>query len=355
MGFFDKVLSIFKYSDSAGFPESYTTASIFGSGGSLSPVIAKDLGYTGAGRPATIAEAIAVPPIHRAAALYSTAFAQVKIPDAAPRWLRTGVGSITPEARLVSIGLDLFFHRDSVVLLDRDGEEIRSGVRLPYDLWHLDPVGNIMLPSLYGQDVPDQSNFLYVSSFMPFGLLEAAAETIEHYHDLKETIRSRGKNPIPLVELHVTAEFDGSKAELEQARTDWTEARQSPNGAVAFTPPGVELKTPGSDSANDGGAMLIQARNAVRLDAANFCNLPASMLEGANGASGTYENTLQTKDEFVSLSVNQWLAPIAARFNQPDAGTVTPWSFDTSALTPADAKGNTGTAVEPSTQGEITA
>lgn len=355
VGIFSKVLDLFKYSDTAGFPESYTTASVFKTGGYLSPVIAKDLGFTGAGLPATIAEALGVPPIHRAIALYSTCIAQVKIPDAAPSWVRTGVGSITPEARLVSIVLDLIFYRDSVVMLDRQGDEIVSGVRLPYDLWHLDPVGNIMIPALYGGEIPDQSMFIYLSSYMPLGLLEAASETIEHYHDLKNTIRSRGKNPIPLVELSVTAEFDGSEGELIKARDDWTEARQDPNGAVAFTPPGVELKTPGADSANDGGAMLIQARNAVRLDAANFCNLPAALLEGANGASGTYENTLQTKDELVSLSCAQWLTPVASRLSQPDAGSTAPWVFDTSALSAGDAKGNTGTAVATPTQGEITA
>lgn len=353
MGIFDKVLSIFKYSETSGFTEAYSSASIFSTGsGSLAPVIAKDLGYLGAGLPATVAEALSVPPIHRAIALYSTAVASVTIPDAAPQWLKDGVGSITPEARLVSIVLDLIFHRESVVMVKRDGDEITSGIRLPYEFWGLDPYGNVILN---GQVVEDQSQFIYLSSLMPLGLLEAASATIEHYLDLRDTIMSRGKNPIPLVDLHITEEFEGGEAELIQAKEDWTAARQSPNGAVAFTPKGIDLKTPGADSANDGGAMLIQARNAVRLDAANFCNLPASMLEGANGASGTYENTLQTKDEFISLSLNQWLEPIAARLSLPDAGSSGRWSFDSSKLAPGDAKGNLGTAVSPSIQGEITA
>jgi len=353
VGIFDKVLSIFKYSETSGFTEAYSSASIFSTGsGTLAPVIAKDLGYLGAGLPATITEAMSVPPIHRAIALYSTAFASVKVPDAAPQWLRDGVGSITPEARLVSIALDLIFHRESVVMVKREGETITSGIRLPYEFWELDPYGNVVLN---GTTVEDQSQFLYVSSLMPLGLLEAAASTIEHYLDLRNTIRSRSKNPIPLVDLHITEEFEGSAVELQQALDDWTAARQSEDGAVAFTPKGIELKTPGAGTADDGG-MLIQARNAVRLDAANFCNLPASMLEGANGASGTYENTLQTKDEFISLSCNQWLEPIAARFSLPDAGSSERWSFDASTLAPqGDAKGNIGSAVAPSIQGEITA
>ena len=352
MGIFDKVLSIFKFSETSGFTESYSSASIFSTGsGTLAPVIAKDLGYLGAGLPATITEALSVPPIHRAIALYSTAVASVTIPDAAPQWLKDGVGSITPEARLVSIVLDLIFHRESVVMVKREGEEITSGIRLPYEFWELDPYGNVVLN---GTTVEDQSQFIYVSSLMPLGLLEAASDTIEHYLDLRNTIRSRSKNPIPLVDLHITEEFEGGEGELTQALDDWTKARQSENGAVAFTPKGIVLNTPGAGTADDGG-MLIQARNAVRLDAANFCNLPASMLEGANGASGTYENTLQSKDEFVSLSCAQWLEPIAARFSLPDVTSGDPWRFDTSSLAPGDAKGNTGTAVSPTIQGEITA
>jgi len=352
VGIFDKVLSIFKFSETSGFTESYSSASIFSTGsGTLAPVIAKDLGYLGAGLPATITEALSVPPIHRAIALYSTAVASVTIPDAAPQWLKDGVGSITPEARLVSIVLDLIFHRESVVMVKRDGDEITSGIRLPYEFWELDPYGNVVLN---GTTVEDQSQFIYVSSLMPLGLLEAASDTIEHYLDLRNTIRSRSKNPIPLVDLHITEEFEGGEGELTQALDDWTKARQSENGAVAFTPKGIVLNTPGAGTADDGG-MLIQARNAVRLDAANFCNLPASMLEGANGASGTYENTLQSKDEFVSLSCAQWLEPIAARFSLPDVTSGDPWRFDTSSLAPGDAKGNTGTAVSPTIQGEITA
>lgn len=354
-----KAAGILKYSESSGFGDAYAASSIFTTGsGTLSPVIAKDLGYLGEGLPASVWQAMAVPPINRAIALLSTAASQVTIPDGAPAWLRAGTGSISPEARLVSIVQDLIFHRESVVLVTRDGDgKIAEGIRLPYEYWDLDIVGNVQLN---GKAVPDQSQFVYISSFMPLGLLEAAAHTIEHYLDLQQTIRSRSRNPIPLVELHITEEFDGEPSELTDALADWTAARQAEDGAVAFTPKGIELKTPGAGLADDG-AMLIGARNAARLDAANFTNLPASMLEGANGASGTYENTLQSRDEFVSLSLAQWLRPIEARFNMPDVADTeaAPWRFGDEELTPNDAaaKGNLGTAVPPTDtiQGEITA
>jgi hypothetical protein len=349
VGIFDKALSLFKYSETSGFQESITSASIFStSSGALAPVIAKDLGYLDDGVPATVAEALSVPAIYRAIALYSTAVDAVKVAQDSPSWLSEGLGSITPEARLIATVQDLIFHRESVWMVERDGNAIIAAIRLPYELWGLDYAGNIVING----EVADQSRFLYFSSVMPLSLLTAAADTIEHYLDLRNTIRSRSKNPIPLVELHITDEFEGTSEELKKALADWTAARQSENGAVAFTPKGIELKTPGAGSADDG-AMLIQARNAVRLDVANFLNINASLLEGANGTSDTYENTLQSKDEFLTLSLGLWLGPIAKRLSMPDA-VGAPVSFDLSALEAGDAKGNTGTATAPITK-EVTA
>ena len=349
MGIFDRALSLFRYSETTGFAESLSSASVFSTaGGSLAPVIAKDLGYLDTGLPATVAEALSVPAIYRAVSLYSTAVASIGFEDGAPAWLTTGVGSITPEARNVSIVQDLIFHRESCLLVERENGAITAGLRLPFDMWGLDHLGNV---TLGGEAVADQSQFIYISSLMPLGLLAAAADTIEHYLDLRNTIRSRSKNPIPLIDLHITEEFEGTGAELTKAHQDWTTARQSENGAVAFTPKGIDLKTPGAGSADDG-AMLIQARNAVRLDVANFLNINASLLEGANGTSDTYANTLQTREEFTALSLGLWLEPIAARLSLPDV-SATRIRFDVSTLEPATAKGNTGTAVDPSiTQGD---
>lgn len=344
MGFFDKALSLFRYSETTGFSESLSSASVFSTaGGALAPVIAKDLGYLDSGLPATVAEALAVPAIYRAVSLYSTATASISFDQDAPAWLTTGVGSITPEARNVATVQDLIFHRESCWLVKRENGAITAGLRLPFDMWGLDFLGNV---TLNGEVVKDQSQFIYFSSLMPLGLLAAAADAIEHYLDLRNTIRSRSKNPIPLLELHITDEFEGTAEELAQAHKDWTIARQSENGAVAFTPKGIELKTPGAGSADDG-AMLIQARNAVRLDVANFLNINASLLEGANGSSDTYQNTLQSREEFTALSLGLWLEPIARRLSLPDVSD-TPIRFDVSSLEPATAKGNIGTAVDPS-------
>jgi hypothetical protein len=92
--------------------------------------------------------------------------------------------------------------------------------------------------------------------------------------------------------------------------------------------------------------MLIQARNAIRIDFANYTNLNASIVDGASGASDTYSNTLQDANEFLRLSLGLWTLPITQRLSQDD---VTPegleLTWDHSKFDLADSQGNTGQAV----------
>jgi hypothetical protein len=95
----------------------------------------------------------------------------------------------------------------------------------------------------------------------------------------------------------------------------------------------------------EDAAMLIGARNAIRVDFANFVNLNASLLDGASGASDTYSNTLQDANEFLRLSQGLFTMPISQRLSQDDItpeGLELDWDFSKFDMTPA--AGNTGTA-----------
>lgn len=361
VGLLDRARQLFGFSKSTGFGDSFALASPFSVGTGLAPVLLTDLGYGGEGNPATALEALKCPPIWRGVTALSTLIADLELEyddgsdlDEADAWMNASEGSITPGARHAALLQDLMFSRDACYWIQREGDTIVSALKLPRELWQLDWMGNI---TINGQIAQDQSAFIFFQSLMPLGLLDAAADSIHHYHDLRNTIRSRSRNPIPMVELHIEEEFEGTAEELAKAQKDWSAARQAENGAVAFTPKGIKL-IPHTGSGNDSD-MLTGARNAVRLDFANFLNLAASLLEGANGASGTYENTLQTKDELVTLSLATWLTPIQQRLSQPDVTkSGKKIRFRTSSLTEAvaNARGNTGTATPatPTTiQGEI--
>jgi hypothetical protein len=361
VGFLDKARALFGFSASSGFGDAYQLASPFSIGTGLAPVIASDLGYSGSGLPATPLEALSCPPIYRGISLYSTLLAGLVLEyddgtelSEEDAWMNRTEGSITPGQRHAALLQDLIFHRDSAYWVQRDGDRILGALKLPRELWGLDWLGNIVIG---GRPAPRQEDFIYFQSLMPLGFLESGASSVEHYHDIRNTVRSRSKNPIPMVELHITSEFEGTEAELTKAQKDWSIARAAENGAVAFTPNGIELIA--HTSSGGDSEMLIAARNAARLDFANFLNLPAALLEGANGTSGTYENTLQTKDELVTLSLATWTTPIEQRLSQPDVTKSGKGiRFRTSDLTSADVKGNTGTATPtpavPVPVGEIT-
>lgn len=355
MGIFSKAIDILGYSAQTGLPGSplgtgMALASPFPSGYALAPVIAKDLGLP-YGASATALDAYKVPAISKALALYAGTVSNCRVieddtREPLPGWINATDDAITPGMRMAALVSDLILYREAVWLVTRDGDGITAAMHLPRDTWDLNPAGEV---TIQGKPLPSE-NVIYFQSLRPVGLLVAAADSIEHYHDMTRTIRSRGKNPIPMVEIHVTEECTLTKTEIQQVVDDWATARQSENGAVAVTPPGIELKmhaTPGS------GEWLIEARNALRLDVANFTNLPAALLEGNSGSSGTYENTLQNKDEYVTLSLAEWTGPIEQRLSQPDVFGK-PVRLDVSGLTVLDARGNTGQAVETQPGREIT-
>ena len=346
---FDNIVKLFNYSKQTGFDESSVLSSPWATGLGLQSIIFPD-------SPAgvvTEAEALRVPPVVRAIALYSTVASDRELVAAGgvtPTWMNTTYDAITPGVRLAGMVQDLIFNGRSCLLVKREDGDIVDALRMPADVWGVDSFGRI---TVAGAEVEDQSQFIYVSSLLPQGFLEYGAEAIKHYTALQKTVQSRTRNPIPLVELHVTEQFEGTKAELEKAQKEWAKARQSENGAVAFTPIGVELNV--HQPNNTDSEMLISARNAVRLDVANFLNINAAMLDGNNGTSDTYSNTLQNKNEFTELSMATWLRPIEQRLSQND---VTPDGvrvrFNLPDFDTTTEKGNTGAAVQPADQ-EVTA
>ena len=344
---FDRILNLANYSPSTGWADNAALSSPWATGLGLQSIIMPEAGK----HQVTIAMALSVPPVTRAMFLYSTVIADLQLVTEdgdAPAWMNNTFDAITPSNRLAGMVQDLVFFGRTCLIVDRDGDGIRDALRMPTDLWDVDWLGQI---TVNGETEYDQSQFIYIESLMPQGFLEYAAESIAEYRALRRTIKSRMDNPIPLVELKVTTDFEGTAEELKAAQDDWSNARQAPNGAVAITPLGIDLTTHTPGNSDD--ELLIAARNAIRLDMANFLNINAAMLDGNNGTSDTYSNTLQNKNELLTLSVQTWLTPIAARFSQPDIiGDGPAVKFDTSTF---DTGGDTAGTAVGSTQADAAA
>jgi len=311
----------------------------------LATLVGPSAGFVEAGE----AQAYSVPPVARACQLYATASQKVRLEDPdgnVPVFLAATEGAFTPGAIVSQLVMSLFMHGKAVVFTTRNGQGlIDSMLVLPPQLFGLDFMGRVTLKG----DLVDPKKFLYIRSVLGQGFLQFGKDSVTHYLGLRDSILSRSRNPIPVVELKVTDQFTASKEEIQAAQTAWQVARSANNGAVALTPAGVDVVIHG-DKADT--AMLSEARNEVRKDVANYANINSSLLDGNNGQSDTYSNTLQDKDEFVDLSLDTFLVPIEQRLSQKDAWPV-PLKFNREAfratVAPA-AVGNVGTAtaeVEP--------
>jgi hypothetical protein len=293
---------------------------------------------------AGVAQAMKVPAVARAVQLYVTAAAKLSLVDGAgqvPKWLGAGAGAITPGGRIAATVQDLFFHGKAVFFVRRDAAgNIVDALLLPPAAFALDVLGRV---TVSGKVVPNQAAFVFIRSLTGQGFLQFGQDSILHYIGIRDSILSRSRNPLPVVELKVKDQYEVTTEELKTAQTNWTTARSADNGAVAVTPAGIDVIVHGSAADT---AMLAEARNAVRLDVANFANLNASLLDGNNGTSDNYSNTLQDKTEFVDLSLDTFLLPFEQRLSMPDVSDGL--RFDRSPLEAQapPATGNTGTAVE---------
>jgi hypothetical protein len=253
-----------------------------------------------------------------------------------------GSAAITAGHRWALMLQDLLFTNETLLWkddVDADYRPVTGLSHVPRSRWNLNKDGYIEIDGA----VQDTRHVVYVRGIMPAGFLEAGKTTINHFHQLQDAILHRASMPVPLLDLHINdAQFVPEEGELEEIAANWGTARASANGAVAVSPHWLDVRALGTGAMD----MLTEARNAARLDVANHLNINASMLEGSNGTSDTYSNTLQNQNELLTLSMRTFLEPIERRLSQDDVtppGTVL--KFDTSQFDTTDAKGNEGTAV----------
>lgn len=345
----------------AGSESSLNYATPWQTGATLAPVIISGQEILRPESSVSMAQAMAIPPIARAVMLYTAVVAgqplvaENKDGSAyALEWLNsTGEGAVSPALRNAQLVQDLFFAGHALLEVTRDTDGyVTDAIRLPLDRWSLDEEGYVLID----KERVHQDTVVYIPGLLPFGFLTYAASTIRHYAAITRTLESRSANPVPLIAIYVDEDCNLTDEEILQVQTNWADARRSQNGAVAVVPKGIRIDVLGQDAG--GGEMLTEARNAARLDAANFVNLTAALVDGNNGTSGTYENTLQNQNEFNALSLPLFTLPITRRLSQDD---VTPpgvsVQFDGSRFdtAPQDARGNTGRAIEtPPTTTEST-
>ncbi len=267
----------------------------------------------------TRAEAMTLPPIVKGRAIITGQIAPAPLrcydenglTAEQPKWLYHTEGAVSPYLRMLWTVDDLIFAGYSLWGCTRDAaDQIVTAERIPVEWWQFDADGRIVVN---GEPVDEREVILIPAPSE--GLLEFATRSIRAAIALEEAYIKRARNPVPLVELHETSDGALEDDEITDAVQGYADARKDDNGTVVFTPYNIELKVHGEQSPQ----LAIEGRNFVKVDVANFLNLPAAALDGSlSTASLTYSTQEGTRNELADYSISYWAAPIEARFSQDD-------------------------------------
>lgn len=220
-----------------------------------------------------------------------------------PTWLTRTDSGISPEMRVRLILDDLLFNDASLLAVKRgfDGM-ILDAVPVPFNEWKVNPDGQI---EIRGSLVP-ADQVIYIPGPGP-GLLEMAAEHIIAARSVERAWASRVRNPFPAMILKETDDNGLTEKEAKAYVSAVRQARRDPDNAVAFLPYDIEISAHQSDQTD----LFESGRNALRLDFANFMNIPAAMLDGSvSTASLTYSTQEGRRNELFDYTLSYWAGPI---------------------------------------------
>lgn len=286
--------------------------------GDLTRIVVADIFGTAA-VPVTRGEAMAVPAMARARHLLTGTLAgaplrayrgAAELPDQPP-WLYRTDGPTSPWHRMLWTVDDLLFSGWSLWAVARGADgAVLDAARVPTERWSFDDQGRVR----YDDDVLDPSTVLLIPGPHE-GLLTFAANTLRAARRLEDAVASRAANPVPVTELHDTDDAPLEAEEVDELLADWRAARSDPDGAVAYTPARIELRTHG-DAAGD---LLVQARNASAIDVARHAGIPAAMVDASNVNSTLTYETLQGRNlEFADYALALYAGAISARLSLDD-------------------------------------
>jgi hypothetical protein len=288
--------------------------------GHLETIVWADLVPAGVQLPVTRAEAMTVPAVVRARHLIVQALAGLPLralrgadvlPDAdQPAFLYRTDGIVSPWHRHSMTFDDLLFYGWSLWAVDRGAEDrILAADRVPYDDWTFDQDGNVVVD---GQVVDAASVILFPGPAE--GLLSYGARTIRAARGTEDAWQGRIRNPIPATELHQVTDDVLERDEIRDLVDTYCRARMDVNGAVVYTPNGIELRTHGESTAD----VLVEGRNAVRIDVANLTGLPAMALDGSLATASLTYVTQEGKFSELGEALRLWADPFTARLSQDD-------------------------------------
>jgi len=210
---------------------------------------------------------------------------------------------------------DLLFYGWSVwAREDLDGQ-LRAAMRVPYDRWRFDEAGHVEV-QVDEAWFPAGASDIVIFAGPQEGILDIASDTIRAALAIERTIKDRSRTPFAQIEIKNTDGTQLDPEEIEELLEDYLASRREIDGAtLGYTPAGYDILYHGEAQTD----MLIEARNALRLDIAAFVNLPGQILDASlSTASLTYSTREGTRNELLDYSLSYWADPIASRLSQDD-------------------------------------
>lgn len=276
--------------------------------------------FSGATDIVTRETALQVPPVSRALGLIQGTLADLPLVadrggaalDTQPTFLQRTDGSLSPWHRMANTIESLFFNGCALWIVERGAAgQITRADHCPDSMWSIND-GKILVNN---QRIDEKNVIFFIGPNR--GLLNTAPMTIRGSRAIEQAWVGRVQSPIPVTVLRESVENSNLTAdEIKQVVNDWVESRKSPNGATGFVPYGLELET---HNGTDDQSLFTEGRNNVRLDIANFANIPASLLDGSTAtASLTYTTAEGQKSSFHEQTLRFWMAPIEHRLSQDD-------------------------------------
>ena len=227
-----------------------------------------------------------------------------------PTWAYRTSGPVTPQERIAWTVDDLIFYGVALWLRDNSTRGDLLDARWhPRTDWRIN--GNVVEAREHnGAEWHELEDEDYILINAPFdGLLSVGARTIRGALSTEDAWVGRMKNPIPLIELKVTDDSRLDADEIKDHVNTWAKARTGVNGAVSWTPPGMEVVTHGEVKAD----LYTEGRNAIRTDIGSVLNVPTSMMDGSLAeASLTYTTQEGNRSRFQDESIPFWITPIEA-------------------------------------------
>lgn len=260
-----------------------------------------------------------------------------------PAWLYRTSSGLSPWQRMARTIDDLIFYGDCLWAVERgEGDQITDAMRLTRDRWRFDDNGAIEVTTDGTTWIhPSAREVIYFPGAFE-GLLTVASRTIRAAINLEASWANQAATPLPSIILAQREQGELDPAEVTLVVNQTAEARRNPNGGVMFVPWEYLATVEGTADPQ----MLVEARNAVKLDIANFLGIDATMLDAALPKASLNYETQDSAQAGFHNRLPYWTGPIESRLSMDDVcprGQRIAFDFSTN---PSEPGGDTGTYLE---------